>query len=198
MSALPLITVLLAIATLTFLASNASKGRDRFSFRLTSIEKAQSDANYLVVTIVGDIQNKSTRANSLSEVYLVSWWQDRLGAALFEPRPDRIECDGELITLPLRFDGKQDKKVTLRWSVPLGDRETPRHLEVALEDSSGLLHDQQGRLRNRRNVERRLELATFFSRMSSGGIRPALRVHVAIRWSDWTFSMRRLFWFIGL
>jgi hypothetical protein len=191
---------LVGILTLSFLVNAASKGRDRFAFRMAASSmhrETRQDGEHLIIEVAGDIQNKSTRVNCLSELYLVNWRRDRRGTILFEPSPNRIREGHDDIGLPLHLDGKQARKVFMSWDISLSERLAPTEIEIALEDSGDKLHDQRGHLRDRRNIVRRQELAKRGATIMDDGMLPFLSRYVAIRLYDLAFCARRMLWLVG-
>lgn len=201
MSEIHLVTAFLGIATLLLLVSASSKGRDRLAFRVvaTDLRNEIGDGGECVTVVVtGDVQNLSTKANCLSEIYLVSWSRDRLTAVICEPRPSDIQEGAESVELPLRFEGKQDRRVTLRWRLSVGGCGNLDGLEVALEDSGRKLYDQRGRPKNLRNIERRQELIKGFATASDSRIMAFLAGFLKVKFFDLLFLVRRILWFVGL
>ncbi|NKE56331.1 hypothetical protein FXN61_05610 [Lentzea sp. PSKA42] len=201
MSEVHLVTVCLGIVTLSLLISAASKGRDRFAFRVISSDfrnEADVEGEYLIGEITGDIQNMSTKANGLSELYLVRWSADRLGFSFCNPRPVQIKEGVESISLPLRFEGKQDRRVTLVWRFRTEKGSAPTDLEVVLEDSEGKLNDRLGCPKDPRNIERRREFVERFSGAPGGELASFLVLYLKIRICDLLFTAKRLVWFMGL
>ncbi|MBP2321773.1 hypothetical protein JOF56_002158 [Kibdelosporangium banguiense] len=83
----PVLAALAAVVTVVFLIAAKSNGRDRFAFLQEShaiTKETRVDGEYIIVTITGVIQNKSSEANSLVELVLVRWRNNRRGTTLFE------------------------------------------------------------------------------------------------------------------
>jgi hypothetical protein len=197
----PVLAALAAVVTVVFLIAAKSSGRDRFAFLQESraiTKETRVDGEYVVVTITGIIQNKSSEANSLVELVLVRWRNNRRGTILFERGPCALTEGAGEITLPQRFESRLDRRVTLTWAVRTESITCAENLEIALEDSNSNLYDQRGMLKNAKNIARRQELGRRAANIQDGKLVSFLGLYLRIKLCDLGFLIKRILRRIGL
>lgn len=192
-----------AVLTLAFLVSAKSRARARFSYGESSAQtttERRPDGCYLVHETAGVVRNHSTEANSLESLHLVCWWRGRNGAVLFTGNPAMVKEAGVESSLPLRFEAKSSRAFVLRWEVridePANEMQNRRY-EVALRDSEKRLFDDDGRLKNWRNIERLRRFTESVHQMPSGATLPLMRTALTLRIHKMVFVAQRLLWRIG-
>ncbi len=216
------ISAIVSLVGVPYLVNNKRKSLPRLSFDFAgssgeSFKKDQRE--YYRFRFEGAIKNHSIETNTIQRIFLVVWRDKRktdtrrfgFGGTVIK------DSNGQQIKEPIKFDPKESKKLTIIFeSIVEGtsDKELlaaltpiqpgsqyylPKYrYELAFEDISGNLFDQNGFIKNRKTIDLKWTLPNTFESLRDGNPIPFIKHKTAIYFSDTFFQFRKLMRFLGL
>lgn len=215
------IAAVITLLGLPYLVVNYRRRAPRFSFAFKGSSRQEFDRDglrFCRFQFQGSIRNESLDPNSIEQINLVVWETKRKrGTRTFGYIPTQITEGDERHTLPLRFDARHGRDLTVTFEVPLtGTHEVelvravepvpagtpgvrpgqtfymPKYIyELAFEDITGNLFDQGGLLRNKKGIQLRWTLENTFKQLKDGNPLPFIKHLLSIVVTDAVFSVRR-------
>lgn len=222
------IATIITIVTLPYLFYSYRKRSPRFSFAFLGSARqgfSRDNMEFCRLTFEGAIRNQSLDPNSIEAIHWVVWTDKRKkGTRSFGGSPVSITENGQDRALPLSFQPRQARRVTIVFELPLTGSHD-KHLvealeplplnttgaepgtmyylpkytyELAFKDILDNLFDQDGLLRNQRGIDRRWTLDNTFAQLKDGHPLPFIRHSISIYVTDLVFALRRTVRKIGL
>jgi hypothetical protein len=212
-SALLDLAAVIAILGLPYLVVSNRRRVPRFSFDFSASNREFTKRDNLDIGIFsfsGSVRNQSLDPNSIQRIFLVVWQNKRRKSTLRFGHGATVTQDGSQLSEPIRFDGREGKKLDIVFEVPLTGTEdarlaralspistgSPYHLptyqyELAFEDISGNLFDYHGMLRSRKGIDLRWTIGNTLEKLKGGNPAPFLWNLARIYISDGVFFVRR-------
>lgn len=211
------IAAIVAIVGLPYLVVSNRRRVPRFSFdfmgRGTQMSQ-RGQVTYCRFSFSGSVINRSLDANSLQRMCLVVWKDKKRKETLILRSGATISENGETIAEPITFRPGESRKFDIIFEIQLtGDPEakvlTPTTVpvavgggyykpgglkyryELAFEDFTGSLYDQQGMLRNFEGIRLRMAKPDQTPSSQTNNLMPRARLLLRIARTDTIFFMRR-------
>lgn len=188
-----------AIITLPYLVLRERRNIQKFSYDFSgsSGRSHQKDGHeYYKFTFDGTIKNHSLSPNSINKIYMVVWKDHKKQAALrFGYGHYEInDSNGNALNETMQFEPREVKKLTIVNDsliegtsdekllgemievIPGSKLLMHKHqYELAFEDSSGKLFDQNGKLLNRKLIDLNWTLENTFAQLKDGKYGPFIK-----------------------
>ena len=216
------VTAVVAVIGIPFLVARARGARPRFSFMPTHTQRTGEtapDGTAMVQMLwTGTVRNGGSQRTSLEHICLVVWRNRRRTATRrFGVGPRLItDNNGHAVTEPMAFNGRESNMLSIHWDVPVGRGTMDERLatdvthvshmmskltyeyELAFDDVSGHLFDQNGRLASRSTQRLWWLLPNTFTALGDGHPWPFLWAQARVYGSEVAFLLRRGLWALGL
>jgi hypothetical protein len=193
----------------------------RFSFDFTSsnreITSTGGNPEFGKFSFSGSVRNQSLDPNSIQRIFLVVWRNKKRKSYLRISHGATITQDGTTLSEPIRFDGREGRKLDIVFEIALAGTVDARlataqspvapgspyllstyQYEVAFEDISGNLFDNHGILLNRTGMDLRWTIGNTLEKLRGGNPLPFFWHFLRIYLSDAVFFVRRIVRRLGI
>lgn len=222
------IATIITIVTLPYLFISYRKRSPRFSYEFFGSSRqpfVRDNLEFCRLNFEGVIRNESLDPNSIVAIYYVLWTdKKKKGTYSFGGSPVSITESGQEGNLPLSFQPRQARKVSIVFELPLTGSHDKKLVEavkplptdipgiqpgetiyvakytyeLAFKDILGNLFDQDGILRNQTGIDLRWTLENTFAQLKVGHPWPFIKHFTRITVTDFVFAIRRLVRKLGL
>ena len=211
-----------AIVTLPYLILRERRNMQKFSYDFAGSagKSHQKDGHeYYKFTFDGTIKNHSLSPNSINKIYMVVWKNYKKQAALrFGYSHYEIsDSNGNTLNETMQFEAREVKKLTIVNDSYIEGTSDEKLLgemievmpgskflmhkhqyELAFEDPSGKLFDQNGKLLNRKLIDLNWTLENTFAPLKEGKYGPFIKHKLKIIKEQWRLRATKLTRFFGL
>ena len=216
------ISAVIAALSLPYLVIRERRSVAKLSYEFSgsSGKSYQKDGReYRIFTFHGYIKNHSLHPNSITKIYMIVWKNKRLGSTLRlgYGKYDITADTGEVLGLPLLFDPRESKKLTVEHDTivtgtadekilkefyeltPGSKMYLPKYTyELAFEDSTGNIFDQNGKLLSLKLMNLNWSLDNTFDSLKDGKYMPFIKQKIAINHERIKLKLKRTTRLIGI